>query len=163
MVRDLRQRYASPTQPYSILIAATWKVRAATRPWKRYPPEDSWRQNDVFTAPDHSNWTVTSMVLPHGQSAQQWMARFAKASPGSSDSAVCTLPLSTYRHITVDGHGAWVHGAVDVCNFTEALVPVGDRVFKFDAHPSMATVDDHVYPPQMFRAVLASVKFTNGH
>lgn len=156
---ELTQRFASPTQHFSVAIAPTWSVRPAVKQWTDMGREDKQSQNDVLTAPDHSSWAVTSMDLRPGESALSWMKRFAQPTKTSSSPAGCVPPLSGYKHMVVDGHPAWVHGAIDVCNFTEALIPVGNRVYKFTAYPSMATVDDHVYPPQMFRAVLASVKF----
>jgi hypothetical protein len=159
-VTELTARYWSHLQGYSIAAAPTWKIHPATQSWKRFPPEDTTRQNDLLVAPDHSNWAITSITPPAGMSGQAWAAAWAKPQPGSSDPGGCTTPLSDYRHTVIAGRPAWVHGAPPMCNFTEAIVVVGQRVYKFTAHPSMATVDDHVYPPKMFRAMLASVKFT---
>jgi hypothetical protein len=159
-VSELTQRYWSRLQGYSIAVAPTWKIHPAASRWTHFPPEDTPRQNDLLVAPDHSNWAITSITPPPGMSGKKWAASWAKPQPGSGDPAGCTTPLSDYRPIDVAGHPGWVHGALPICNFTEAVVVVGNRVYVFTAHPSMATVDDHVYPPKMFRAVLASVKFT---
>ncbi len=152
----LTQSFTSPLYHYSIAYPANWQVTPATRVWLTYPPSDERSQDDELTAPDGTSWSVTSLEIPAGTNPAQWLRRYAKAPPGQPGG--CFLPLNKEPRTTVDGFPAWIHGGLPICNFTEAYVLVGHRFYQFAAHPSMRTINDHVYDPDLFHAMLESVR-----
>jgi hypothetical protein len=154
----LMQNFRSSLYHYSIIYPATWKATPATRLWLTYPPDDKPSQDDRLTAPDGTSWSITSLEIPAGTNPMDWLRQRAKAPLGMPGG--CFLPLHKAPRTRVDGFPAWIHGGLAICNFTEAYVLVGHHFYQFGAHPSLRTLNDHVYDPNLFRALLKSVQFS---
>lgn len=154
----LSERYTSAMYPYSIAHPGDWRIVPATRPWLRFPPNERAGQEDQFYASDGSNWAITSIVIPKGESPVDWLRN--RALPPPNMPAGCFPPLGQETHVFVDGHRAWIHGGTPngtICNFIEAYVLVGHRFYQFSAYPSMRTPSDHIYDPQLFQEILDTV------
>jgi hypothetical protein len=135
-------------------------VTPATTPWV-YGRAETWKTDDVLRAGDGSGWRITSQAIPAGMTGTQWLREWAKPSPNApSNTLVCFPELTQYRPTVIDGHQAWVHGGMSPCNFTEAVVIVGHRAYKFTAQPALDHWVVWVYNSTTFDQMLASVHFT---
>jgi hypothetical protein len=156
----LSQRFTSTIYPYSIAHPADWTITPASAPWPASAKHDRAEQDDTFSAPDGTDWMITAQTVPRGTTPIAWLRHIALPPPDNP--AGCFPRLSESAQRRVGGYQAWVHGGTPhgiVCNFTEAYVVVGRRVFRFTAHPSMRTINDHLYDADLFNAMLDSVRF----
>ena len=153
---SLTQQFTSPQNHYVISYPSGWKVRPATSTWP-YGQGETTKTDDVLRAADGSGWRITSQTIPAGMTGQQWLRKSATHGPVPSNTLVCFPKLARYRPTVIDGHQAWVHGGMSPCNFTEAVVVVGPRAYKFTAQPSLDHWTSWVYNSTTFNQMLASV------
>jgi hypothetical protein len=145
--------FRSVRHGYALRYPPGWTARAAAAPWL-YGASDPLdivgsMAVDQFDAPSGASLVVASIVLPAGLSESEWRAR------GSAPTA-CSPPRSEWTPVTIDGLPGGLHGGMAGCDYTEAAVADGGRVYQFRIYadrqsPSM------IVDPVLFDALLATV------
>ena len=136
-----------------------WATTPATAPWIWRVHDPGPKSTDLTVDSQRQGFSVASEKIPAGMTAAQWWADYLSVDTSSMPPGCFPATQSGYRMITVDGQAAYVHGEHAACNFSEAIVLVGGRVYQLDAQPNVDTVVGRVFDPALFAAWLSTVRF----
>jgi hypothetical protein len=149
----LTQSFTSTQHGFTIRYGAGWRVAPATRPWPAgtaaaLPPDP---MLDAFTIPGTPMTFVgVSQPLAVGVSPTEWIATYEASYPNLP--AECWPTPDHMERTLIDGEAAWIHGGLASCQFTEALVFSGGRVYEFTGYAGTS-----VFDRALFDALIATV------
>jgi hypothetical protein len=156
--------FTSARHGIKLTVPAGWTIQPATAPWppgtEGAPPPDP--MLDMFTAPDGSRFVVLSQKLPAGTSGAAWLATYETNGARSLPAACWPAPAAMTK-ATVNGQAAWIHGGVNPCGFTEAIVFAGGRIYELTGYPPVPFSSGLIFDKSAFDAFLASVTFDPSH
>ena len=146
--------FTSSEHGFSIAYGDGWSVAAATRPWPAgteaaLPPDP---MLDAFTIPRTPMVFVgVSQPLQPGVSAAEWLATYEASYPDLLPE--CWPAPEQMERASIDGQAAWIHGGLPACQFTEAIVSSGGRIYEFTGYAGVA-----VFDRGLFDALIATIR-----
>jgi len=143
---------------YQISYPDGWTLTMATEPWLFGGEGDEVGDHtvDEFRSSGPAGFFVSSQDIPAGMTLHQWLPTYAGEGPYPNPT--CWPPPKTWKTVDVAGHPAREHGAVTLCNFTEAVAVVDGRAYVFTATPNIEECCG-TFDPKLFEAFLATVRF----
>jgi hypothetical protein len=154
-------RFTSSRYGYSMCVPPDWTITPGTAPWV-IGTDGGNDTMDVFDepAPGTASFDVTSAPLPPGMTDDQWFASYSSPTAAASVGypPECWPDRPNWGTGTIDGHPAAIHGGLPQCNFTEAAVIVGGRVYTIGGTPDPTLIVERVFDWGQFYAFLDTVK-----
>ena len=155
----LTRSYTSALYGYTVSLPATWTAsHVATRWWASGTDNTAAGNedvNDVYVGPDRLGLNVAVQKVPKGTTLHTYVG----------DKPVTDVPLpkcfpaySGWIPVTVGGYPARYHGGLDGCDFTEAVVIVGDRAYQISATPDRDRGGLLVFDEDLFTRILAAMR-----
>lgn len=137
-----------------------WTATAATAPWP--PGTDAPNPPnpvlDVLTSPlgNGTSFVIVSQALPKGVTGDAWLATHEQIG-GTQFPNGCWAAPAQMESITVGGQQGWIHGGLDQCGFTEAIVFAGGRLYELTGYtpPGFNSTFDRA----LFDTFLSTVQF----
>jgi hypothetical protein len=148
-------RFVSTRYGYSLAYPTGWNVVPGSQPWPIGAAQLE-TMADAFNepSPGAASLVVTSQPLDKGQDAAAWFAAYLAGAPHPE----CFPPRHDWEAVTVDGHAGGIHGGLALCNFTEAVVEDGGRMYVITGYANRFGPSGQVFDRASFNAILDGVE-----